>query len=360
MWIPFEYTTQRQMELISYVRKNETFGVDGVPYYSSLEIMQNSNRKYMIRLSENLCIDIGNNKIDLKLKTELEQILKDIRFLELLQQGTSLYIGKEKICDYEKVNVGEKIQKVVKDFTQIKLALMKFEIHIDKRLDAFTDDDWKSINELVNLYQGKIKPQNRTAWHMWWWQGKVVPFFLAIDPDGEVCIENGIHFRHVQLTLGDEDNYRVSPIIMFKRDVWEKLYDIDKKTLLQELEKSELNSQTEGNFSLLLVELLVAYDTTKNEKYYDMVKMISDKLLEVSPDNDYWKINKLQILKRKRELSEKELQELECIEEQTNDAKVVCAANILMDNKRKAKKELDGMVTEDKELFMSYPIYNLL
>jgi hypothetical protein len=68
----------------------------------------------------------------------------------------------------------------------------------------------------------------------------------------------------------------------------------------------------------------------------------------------------LQLLKRKRALSEEELQELERIEEQTNDSKVVCAANILMDNKRKAKKELDGMAAEDKDMFMAYPIYNLL
>jgi hypothetical protein len=360
MWIPFEYKTQRNMEFISCVRQDETFGVDRVPYYYGFEIMKNSNGKFTIRLSENLCIDIANNKINFELKTELEQIVKDIRFLEILQQGTSLYIGKEKLCDYENINLGEKIHKAIKDITQIKLALMKFEIHLDKRLDTFTGDDWKSINELINLYKGEIKPKNETAWHMWWWQGKVVPFFLAIDSNGVVCIENGMHFQHFQLTISSGDNYRISPIIMFKRDVWEKLYDVDEKILLEEVEKSELNIQTEGNFSSLLVELLAAYDTTKNEKYYDIVNIIADKLLETSPDNAYWKINKLQLIKRKRDLSEGELQELERIEERTNDSKVVCAVNILIDNKRKAKKELDEMAEEDKELFMTYPIYNLL
>jgi hypothetical protein len=110
----------------------------------------------------------------------------------------------------------------------------------------------------------------------------------------------------------------------------------------------------------LLVEVLAAYDTTKNEKYYDMAEMISEKLLEVSPENDYWKINKMQILKRKRDLSEDELQELEYMEEQTNDSQVLCAVNILMDNKRKAKKELDRMLEEDKKAFLTFPIYNLL
>ena len=129
---------------------------------------------------------------------------------------------------------------------------------------------------------------------------------------------------------------------------------------MDDLEKGEYNKETEGNFSLLLVEILSAYDTTENEKYYDMARVISDKLLGVSPDNDYWRINKLQLLRRKRELSEEEFQELEHIENDSDDKKVVCAANILLDNKRKAKRALDEMTEEDRELFMTYPIHNLL
>mgnify|MGYP003298310951 CR=1 FL=1 len=88
--------------------------------------------------------------------------------------------------------------------------------------------------------------------------------------------------------------------------------------------------------------------------------MISDKLMEISPDNNYWKVNRFQLLKRKRELFEEELQELEEMENAAENTILICAINILLDNKRKAKKILDSMMAEDKELFMDYPIYNLL
>lgn len=112
------------------------------------------------------------------------------------------------------------------------------------------------------------------------------------------------------------------------------MYDVDEEILLKELEKGEFCKETEGNFSLLFIEILAAYDVTKNEKYYDLVKLISDKLLEVSPDNKYWKINKLQLLKRKRNLSEHELQELEDMEKETNNQKVICAVNILLEKRK--------------------------
>ena len=152
----------------------------------------------------------------------------------------------------------------------------------------------------------------------------------------------------------------VPPFIGFKRDVWENLYDVDEKVLLDELQKGEYNEITLGNFTQLFIEVLSAYDTTKNEKYYNVAKIISEKLMAVSPEKAYLRINKLQLIKRKRDFTENELQELERLETDTDDKKVACAVNILLENKRKARKELDEMNIEDKEIFISYPIYNLL
>ena len=59
-------------------------------------------------------------------------------------------------------------------------------------------------------------------------------------------------------------------------------------------------------------------------------------------------------------MSEDELIELEEMEEKSEDEKVTCAANILLENKRKARKLLDEMNEDDRMLFMTYPIYNLL
>ena len=71
-----------------------------------------------------------------------------------------------------------------------------------------------------------------------------------------------------------------------------------------------------------------SYDDTGNEKYFNMARLISDKLIWGSPQNEYWKINKLQLLRRKRPLSEEEMQELESIEK-ISDNRVtflLCAA----------------------------------
>ena len=37
-------------------------------------------------------------------------------------------------------------------------------------------------------------------------------------------------------------------------------------------------------------------------KKFEMAKVIADKLLNINPEYDYWKINKLQLVFRKRDL----------------------------------------------------------
>jgi len=359
IWVPFSYDFQKQIELFACQKITDTFSIDVIPYYKEFEIRKSIGKSVIFEFSENLYIDIGVNKIEFKAKTYIDQIVKDVQFLEALKNGKSFYIGDTKIGTYENVNFGGDLETTINDFKNIQVALIKFNLKLDKKFIDFNDEDWKSMDNLVKLSQNGIKPNKQMTWYMWWWQDKVVPFFVALDDDGNVKIENSLYMKYFRIVVSNSD-YKVPVFILFKRDIWEKLYDVDESVLLEEIETSIFNNETEGNFSLLFVEILSAYDENKDEKYYDVAKLISDKLLNASPDNVYWKINRFQLLKRKRDLSEDELQELEDLEKTNNDKKILCAINILLENKRKAKKLLDEMGQEDRELFLTYPIYNLL
>jgi len=359
IWVPFSYDFQKQIELFACKKITDTFSIDRIPYYKEFEIRKSTGKSVIFQFSENLYVDIGVNKIEFKAKTYIDQVMRDIQFLEALKNGKSFYIGNTKIGTYENVNFGDDLETTINDFKNIQEALIRFNLKLDKKFADFNDKDWESMDNLVKLVQNGIKPNKQMTWYMWWWQDKIVPFFVALDKEGNVKIENSLYMKYFRIVVANSD-YRVPVFILFKRDIWEKLYDVDENVLLEEIESSIFNNETEGNFSLLFVEILSAYDKNKDEKYYDVAKLISDKLLNASPDNVYWKINRFQLLKRKRDLSEDELQELEDLEKTNNDKKVLCAINILLENKRKAKKLLDEMGQEDRELFLTYPIYNLL
>ncbi len=231
-----------------------------------------------------------------------------------------------------------------------------------KRWDELTEIDVNALNELVKIYIGRIIPKTGVyAWHMWWWQGKVVPFFIAVNDKGKVSVENGMHFKYFRIAIiGENTEYDVPAFMLFKKDVWEKLYDVKKNFMLEAVKKYEINAITKTGYERLMLDILSAYDTTKNENYYDVAVVIIDRLLDFDPYDNYSKVNRLQLIKRKRSLSKDELLELEYIEENADEKKLLCGINILLENKRKAEKILDSLSEKDREVFMTYPIYNLL
>lgn len=360
IWLPFEYNTQLSMILISSRRISKPISVNGVVYYETIEVTTNDRNNHILRLGENITINTTNNKINFRANSELNTILNDIKFLEALSNHCDVYLGEDILVSCKNIQFNNEMREKMDFFFLLKQVVDSYKIDLNKRFSDFEEDNWTAINKLIGLYKAQIRPLKETAWYVWWWEGKVVPFFIGVDKDGAVYAENALCMKKFTIVLRGEKEYPVSAMICFKRDIWSNLYDIDETILLQELENSIINEETAGHFSLLFIEVLSAYDSTGNEKYYDLAKMVSDRLIEFDPDNDYWKVNQLQMLKRKRELSEEELVILDAMEETITDSKLLCAINILLDNKRKAQKELENMTDEDKAVFISYPIYNLL
>ena len=156
----------------------------------------------------------------------------------------------------------------------------------------------------------------------------------------------------------EEKKYRVPVFASLNRDIWSKLYDVREQTLIKQIEQSDMNMETAPVFISIFIELMWAYDDIENEKYYNAAFLIIEKLIELDNDNVAATINRMQLIYRKKELAEEEMRKLEAIDDQDYLAK--CAANILLDNKRIAKKYLEKMSEEDKNKFKQSPIYNLL
>ena len=360
IWVPFAYEMQKTMVITENRLINRTFGIDGINYYNQFVLQRDINNIFTIKLSDNISLNTKTNKISFKPVTDLDTLVNDINFLRAMKTGKSLIVGKDLLATFGNVVFNNELCEAEDFYINLKKAVDKFEINLQKNFQEFKEEDWDAVSKLVGLWEGQFIPKKEMEWYMWWWQGKVIPFFVAKSPEGEVIVENALRLKELKITLGEDGKNQIPAYVMFKGDIWEKLYDVEEEVLLEALEQSVFNEETEGRFSLVFVEILATYDLTKDEKYYDLAKLISDKLLGFNPTNDYLKINNYQLLRRKRELFEEELLELEKIESRTEDFKLLCAVNILLENKRKAKSILQKMEDDDKNTFIAYPIYNLL
>ena len=124
-------------------------------------------------------------------------------------------------------------------------------------------------------------------------------------------------------------------------------------------EHEPYSEETCERYNLWLLELIKAYDESKDKKWLEFAEFLNNKILNNNKSNAYI-INKLQIIKRKRELLPEEKDILYEIKETDNNRMIQCAVAILLDNKSDYERNYSKLEEKEKKQFIEFPIYNLL
>jgi hypothetical protein len=364
MWLPFDYSLQKGIVFKRFIEMNKPIGIDGVNYYDCyfVEGMPHKEDEPIIRVSENLTIDLFNGKFNFDVNGDISSLLKDVKFLKAVKKGKSFYFDNRKITDFNNVKIPKKFKDEMKMILDLSDAFMEIGFNCNKKFDEFTNENWKYINELLKIHNREIRPKEGSdnAWYMWYWDNKVVPIFLCYNEEGKIDVINWFTTKNHGLYVEKDKHYNLPRFFLFKRDVLEKLYDVDKNIWIEEIERIEYSENIIQEIYQNFVDLVATYDMTQNDTYYDVALLMIDKALEILPEDEYGIINKMQLLKRKRKLTNEEIQKLEEIEEKSDNPMTKCAVNILIENKRKAQKLISELPEENQKEIMGYPIYNLL
>lgn len=364
MWLPFDYEQQRELKLRKILYTNWTIGVDGISYYDKCIIEQQVHENSVIRVSENLIIDLLNGKLNFEMHGNIQSLKKDADFLNAVLHGHSFWIENKKVSTFTNANIPNSLEESLGVICDFYNGLQEINFECDKKADDFSMEDWESVLNLVGVYRREIKIDKgrNNDWYIWHWEGKVIPLLLVQDDKGDTQVINWLAKEGYVIFREREsgEKFRLPKGILLKRDVWEKLYDIDENLLLVDIERSEFSEKTMDDIYIYFVDILWVYDKTKNEKYFDMATLLIKKLLEFNKEDENGIINYFQLLKRKRELSGDEIAKLEQLEEKTTNDMIICAINILLENKQRAKKLINQLSDENREMFKQFPIYNLL
>lgn len=360
IWRPFSFDLQKRLELHSGVEIDKEVGIGREVFYKSFTVESNG-KKEKLRLSENLAIDVEAGKLAFNAIADLECTENDVNFINAMANGKAILMEGQPLVNYADFSLENGLEERLLNFEKSMRALRTIQFMPKKRIDAFDEENWRALERLIYICSDKMQITKESDWYMWWWDGKVVPILLLQQENnaiGRVC--NILATKEMEIKIEREGiHYRVPRFVHLKNDIWEKLYDIEEEVLMDDLEACDFNKETESLLAMSFLEILTAYDTVGYEKYYNLAVCMADKLLSISPECDDWRLNQLQLAKRKRELTEEELRELEEIEYRSENHLILCAVNVLLDNKRKAENIFRQMEPEEQEVFQSYPIYKL-
>lgn len=370
IWRPIKYKQQLGTFLKPYEEIDRTIECGNKTYYSKYIIEIVNETKRNICLSENLKFKIDTSKIDenevkigLNFNTRgtLKSISNDLNFINDLLKSKQIYSNKKVFCELKGCDLDFEVDDF-KGFQIAEEAFTYFNIQYNKKVSVFKQEDWNFVNIVADIYLGHIPNfEGEAQIFRLEIHNKFIPFYFLKNSKEKIVGYNFLMPKGLQITnIYNDKEYRIPSFLHYKQKDWDCLYEFKEDLLLEEIKKSDFNIVTQYDFSLLFLELLLSYDFNKNETYYNMADLITDKLLEVDPSNEYWKINKFQMLKRKGKLTDEDLNEIYSMEENTEDDMVICAVNILLDNKYKAKRKISELSQEKRKIFMDFPIYNLL
>jgi|SaaInlStandDraft_4_1057021.scaffolds.fasta_scaffold114511_1 hypothetical protein len=137
-------------------------------------------------------------------------------------------------------------------------------------------------------------------------------------------------------------------------------YALDLAFVLRDIKRVAFSPEYGGVVILFGLELIKSYDISSREEFLDAAFDIYSWLQQEEPENLIYKLNELQITRRQRTYSKDEKTLL--LEEKTknaNDNRVLCAINILLENKSEAEFNFDKLTEAEKKEFVEYPIFTL-
>lgn len=299
---------------------------------------------FFIEVIKNKCLFINGSRMDISIPVEERKEMQSSfidRLKELKEVQEAFFKINIKLED-DFSNYDKDIKKVMilrdivlkrKDFSNIKkkdyhiLTIGKFKILLVQGLGKYR-------NEIINIFDyDQLKEKYRIV--------------VSQDEDFNKSAEHSIYTGFKVKDLFQFSNLNIDSI---------------EQSLLEANYGYDFCFELTNKFLLQMLDYYDNYLTTSdNLRVLDMVANVFEYLEDRSDQDVLYFINKMQTLKRKRELTFEEKEEIiEMKEKHAKSETLKCAFHILLGHKAEFEVIFNKLVEEDRKTITEYPIYNLL
>ncbi len=346
--------------------------VNGETLYNRIEEIRQSGKEKQLKIGNDITIRLNNNlwTINYSFKGSLHEQILETKMLLALVKGQEIKIGN-RVISHANMNLnGHTLEDIEKDLSNLLLidATLK-KLHVKKDLE-FGNLSKHELFNLTHLVRGIM-------------DGASVPFSINGEAGsgtlsiGNIklaisskCNPNGGGFlisdffdgNFIAAKEGDapENGIEISPYLLMKSSSFLELDNADLSSVVASVTKypfSEVYADYTLNFVLELISL---FDNSGNNKALDVATQLLNYLRKHNNlQEDLYRINQIQIEKRRRNLSKEEVQYLISLKESGIPIQFQLAANILLESFQEASVVYDQLSEPEKQHFDAFPIRTL-
>lgn len=348
--------------------------VDGEILYDHIEVIRVLEKEDEIKIGGHLTFQRQDGKIIFRRGSggTLKEYIRDLKLTIALAKHRPIKIGNQTLVttdfhmDNDRFTI---LEQHLKQGEEIFKTLQKMNVQKDLDISSLSETEWSLLKYLVDgILFGKPVPlsvQGSEGSGTLTIGNITVLLVLCKAPSQEEYyiqdyFENNFKDRALILSRGTpQEGKPVSPYIILDSNNLSYIDNVDFHKLVQSIKRFALFPLYGERITWLILDLLKMYDSTGNDTFMNTASELLDYLQENEPDNDAYRINRIQIEKRCRELSKDELRYLKVLKADGKSTQFQLAASILLESYQEAQLLYDELPDSEKELFNEYPIMHL-
>lgn len=363
--IPIEWDSTAKMFEIGKIDKPVVVG-DQI-YYNEFDVLKNEEGVFCIVVSPNISFDLKTNVLHFQINSGLETLKKDELFLRKIFEGDSIV----EFTGCKKCWFSHKMTRDIREQLDLIDSLYAMMNHVGAELNTpytkLDREEAKQLDFLLNAYNRRLDKDflNNTMAYRFFINNTYIILFIVINQETNelefinafrksgyvhcVYMDDGTRYRAPMFFLSDIDS-----------EIYSKLYDYNYEYMVEAISEMEFDEKNFVVVNDVLLRLINAYELSNGRQIIlDTAEKIGKIILDKYPGNNVARVNYLQIIKRRRELTRDEKESLEKIKEESEDILLICGVNILLENNYEILKAYRKMTEEQKTVFSNYPIVKL-
>lgn len=327
-----------------------------------------SKNNHIIKIEDTIYICFQDERYTWKYEPNknIIQNIKGIDFIIKFLRSTNMYVDNCLIFQEKSIeNVPESLLSWYNDLLSLQELLQNLNISEEKV--NIQDIDTQSLKNIFILNKALIKKEIIII------KENIPPIckfkvanlnILVLSHKISECKYRFADFFQLEenenfvIKFNNEET-KINKFFLLEQLDFEEISNINYDNILLSIKNIECNSIYIEEVNALCLNMLLAYDNRKINQILDICIELFKCLLEKSKDK-YIKINYLQCIKRKRSFNEKEKKLLNSISCNDKDILIRLSLLLLNENIEQAKIIYAKLNNNKKEIFSSFPIYNLM
>ncbi len=343
---------------------NNDIKIDSKIFFTKYQVISNKDEK-IIKFGKGISWNLNTQKITYSFSGTLAEQLTDIEFLQDLKDTTKIQIGNHNLnFSLEGKDFILQIEDRYRLLKDVEALLHIFRIDPNNLdMDKIDDNSNVTLSVLVNMmvYDRKVTQIPFSVGIKRVRIGNIVLGIVIFQREDQTySIENLFgQINNNRFFIGDgEPKVLISPYVVLNCKFLLNIDNIDLNLIIESIKTIEYSQLYAEYVNFFLLEIIHAFDKSLKGEFLQTASEINSWLLEMECDNPINIINKYQIVRRQRELTSQEKENLIAMTSGV-DNRLFCGISIVLENKSDFLLGFTKLAPKERREFIKFPIYSL-